>query len=217
LDHYRLSDVLTVSNVSDEGQDIELQEGERLTVLALVYAVLVASANDAAQVLANNYPGGQEAFVEAMNQKAFDLNLWDTNYANSTGLDTDDQDRLLVNHSFTSTLDLARLASEALKEPLIANVVATRYLEITDVTGQIVHPLYNINQLLGKVEGLKGIKTGWTEEAGECLVSFVERDSHKVVIVVLGSQDRFGETEKLVDWVFANFQWLPVTETTGWK
>jgi D-alanyl-D-alanine carboxypeptidase len=211
LDHYSLDQVLTVEGREWVGQSIELQDGERLTVRALLYALLVASANDAAEVLAANYPGGQPAFVRAMNQKAETLNLTNTHFANPTGLDTDDRDRLLANRSLSTTLDLARLATLAMKDPVFAEIVSTRQILITDITGEIHHPLGTINQLLGQVEGLKGVKTGWTQQAGECLVSFVERDGRGVIIVVLGSQDRFGETEKMVDWVFTNFEWQKMT------
>jgi D-alanyl-D-alanine carboxypeptidase (penicillin-binding protein 5/6) len=67
--------------------------------------------------------------------------------------------------------------------------------------------LKNVNQLLGKIPGVGGIKTGWTEEAGENLITLVERAGHRVIIVVLRSQDRFKDTEQLIDWVFGNFRW----------
>lgn len=205
LDHYQLDDILEVKGVSWEGQDMRLQEGEKISVRALLYGLLVASANDAAQILAQNYPGGKTAFIEAMNQKARELNLDHTSYGSPTGLNND---------SLTTTLDLARLTVQALKEPVFAQLVATPQIKVTDVSGQIIHPLFNINQLLGQIQGMKGVKTGWTEEAGECLVSFIEREGRGVIVVVLGSQDRFGETAQLVNWVFANHSWENLTPAT---
>jgi D-alanyl-D-alanine carboxypeptidase (penicillin-binding protein 5/6) len=67
--------------------------------------------------------------------------------------------------------------------------------------------LKNVNELLGKIPGVGGIKTGWTEEAGENLITMVERSGHKVIIVTLHSQDRFGDTSLLIDWIFGNYQW----------
>lgn len=212
LDHYPLDRILTVFSVNDDGQDVGLQAGERLTAESLLNALLVASGNDAAQVLAQNFPGGQTAFVAAMNQKAIGFNLVDTYFANPTGLDSSEFGPLWSDHSYTTTLDLARLTVEALRDPTFARIVQTPRLNIHDATGQIVHPLYNLNQLLGRVEGLKGVKTGWTEEAGECLVSFVERGSRGVVVVVLGSRDRFGESSRLIEWAFANYHWLDLAE-----
>jgi len=211
LDHYQLDDVLTVQGINWEGQDIGLREGEKLSARSLLYGLLVASANDAAQVLAKNYPGGERAFVAAMNQKAQELNLTDTYFANPVGLDSDENGDLLADHSFTTTLDLARLTTYALRNPVFAQIVATPKIVISDVTGKIIHPLQNINQLLGRIRGIKGVKTGWTEEAGECLVSFIKRENKGVVIVVLGSQDRFGETARLAEWVFANHSWENLT------
>ena len=65
----------------------------------------------------------------------------------------------------------------------------------------------NINELLDIVPGIKGVKTGWTENAGECLISWIERDGKSILTAVLASQDRFGETRKMTEWVFENFEW----------
>lgn len=213
FDQYQLNQVLTVKTVEERGQTIGLKQGERLTVRALLYALLVSSANDAAEVLAQNYPGGRAAFLVAMNQKAKFLNLTGSYFASPSGLDYDKNNKLLPSFSYSSPWDLARLAAELMKNPVLAKMVTTREILITDVRGEIVHPLLTINQLLGEVRGLKGVKTGWTEEAGECLVSLVERDGRRVILVVLGSLDRFGETARLAEWVFANFEWQTINPT----
>lgn len=207
LDAYQLTDVLTVKQINDLGQNIKLIEGERLTVQNLLYGLLVSSANDAALVLAQNYPGGTEAFVKQMNQKATQLNLLSTYFANPTGLDSDEEGKPLRDYSYTTALDLARLVAYALNNPDFAQIVATEKITITDVEGKIKHPLYNLNQLLGKVTGLKGVKTGWTQEAGECFVAYTQRNGQGIISVILDSEDRFGETTKLIDWVFTNYHW----------
>lgn len=211
LDHWRLEEILTVATVNDREQDMQLQEGEKITVGNLLYGLLVASANDAALVFAQDYPGGERAFVAAMNRKALGLNLNDTHFANPTGLDSDENGKLLADYSYTTALDLSRLAAVALKNQTIDEIVATPKITITDVSGKITHQLFSINALLGKVEGLKGLKTGWTEEAGECLVGYAERQGRGIISVVLGSQDRFGETAKLINWAFSNHRWEIVT------
>ena len=104
-------------------------------------------------------------------------------------------------------ITLLVLAVVALTNPVIAKIVAIPQITISDVTHTYFHALKNVNQLLGKIPGVGGIKTGWTEEAGENLVTYVERNGHKVIFVVLHSKDRFGETAKLIDWVFGNFSW----------
>jgi len=211
LDYYQPEDILTVGEVNDFGQTMKLIKGERITVKNLLYGLLVASANDAALVLAQNYPGGQKAFVTAMNKKAAALNLGNTYFANPTGLDSDEEGKLLADFSYTTALDLARLTTEAFKNPLFTQIIQTEKITVTDVYGRITHQLFNINQLLGKVEGLKGGKTGWTEEAGECLVAYTEKEGRGIITVILGSRDRFGETKKLIDWVFANYRWIDIT------
>lgn len=202
MEHYSLENVLTVPKIEDEGQDIDLVEGEKMTFENLLYALLVASANDAAETLVANYPGGKEIFINKMNEKAQSLSLTNTRFANPTGIDDSGQ--------YTSAFDLVLLTEYALANPVFAKMVATPQVEIKSVDGRQIHEMTNINQLLGKITGVRGVKTGWTKAAGECLVTYIERDGRKIIIVVLGSQDRFGETEKLINWVFENFEWQQI-------
>jgi D-alanyl-D-alanine carboxypeptidase (penicillin-binding protein 5/6) len=85
--------------------------------------------------------------------------------------------------------------------------VAQEKYTVRSVDGKYVHKLENINELVGKVEGVLGVKTGWTENANENLVTYVERDGKKIMIALLGSEDRFGETERLIDWIYENYSW----------
>jgi len=211
LEYYSFGEILIVKNPDDEGQDMRLLEGEMITVKNLLYGVLVSSANDAALILSQNYPGGTKAFIKRMNEKAKELNLNNTFFANPTGLDSDENGDLLPSYSYSTALDLARLSAVALKNENILEMVSTSYIEVTDITGEIVHYLYNINELLGKVPGMKGLKTGWTEEAGECLIGYTERGKRGIITVVLKSKDRFSETKKLIDWTFENHTWKDIT------
>ena len=199
LEGFLLDQVLEVPDFYKEGQNIELQKGEKLTVESLLDALLVASANDAAEVFAANYPGGREKFIERMNKKAEDLNLFNTHFVNPTGIDEEGQ--------YSSAADLARLAKMAIQNPKFIQIVSTQEMTIYSVDQKISHQMTNINSLLGRIPGIRGIKTGWTEEAGECFVGFYEKDNRQIITVVLGSQDRFGETVQLIDWVFKNFGW----------
>jgi len=199
LDHYQLTDILEVKTVNGIGMVMELEQGEKITVENLLYGLLVQSGNDAAYTLAENYPGGLENFVANMNKKAKELHLEKTKFVNTSGIDAYEH--------LSTTHDLAVLGAEAMKNPIFVKMVATKEIEVTDVSGEKKHLLTNVNKLLGKVTGLKGIKTGWTTNAGECLVSYTERSEKKVITVILVSEDRFGETEKLVKWIFANHEW----------
>lgn len=204
LDNYRLDEVIEVGSMANiAGQVMGLFEGEKITVESLLYGLLVQSGNDAAETLARAFPGGRGNFVQKMNEKVNSLNLKDTHFVNPTGLDEENQ--------YTTAFDLAQIAAEALKNPIFAKMVATKEMAVSDLEGDYWHYLTNVNQLLDKLWDIKGVKTGWTENAGECLVAYVERGERKIITVVLGSEDRFGETEGLISWVFDNFSWEKVT------
>jgi len=203
LDYYRLDDVLTVPNMDFQGQIIKLRAGEKMTVENLLHALLLASANDAAETLAANYPGGRKSFIEKMNQKAKELNLSNTYFTNPTGLDEEGQ--------YTTAFDLALLSRAAIQNEVFTKIVSKKEFLISLVDQKKFYSLRNINILLDKLPGIKGIKTGWTVSAGECLVSFYKKDEREIISVLLGSKDRFGETEKILNWVFENFEWkIPV-------
>ncbi|MBU1326856.1 D-alanyl-D-alanine carboxypeptidase [Patescibacteria group bacterium] len=199
LDAYQLDDVMTVKNVANAGQTMGLVAGERISVENLLYGTLIQSGNDAAYALADNYPGGAEAFVAAMNVKAQDLHMSNSSFTNPVGYDDE-------GHK-TTPLALMRLSQVALRNKTIAKMVAIPQITVSDVTHTYFHSLKNVNQLLGKIPGVGGIKTGWTEEAGENLITLIEKNGHRVIIVVLKSKDRFSDTSGLIDWVFGNYVW----------
>jgi len=203
LDHYPLNQVLTVGKIKVEGQKMGLYKGEQMEVEDLLYGLLVYSANDAAEVLAENFPGGREAFILAMNNKATELSMNYSRFENPVGLDG--------NFQVTTAKDLIRVSEVAMRNPVFTKIVGTKQIIVTDVTGKNKYNLRNINQLLGVVSGVLGVKTGWTENARENLVTYMERDGHKIMIVVLGSQDRFGETKELISWIFDNYKWQEVS------
>lgn len=207
LDAYKLDDVVTIQTVANSGQVMGLFPGEEITVENLLYGALVQSGNDAAWALAEHYPGGVDEFVKAMNGKAQSLHLTASHFTNPVGYDHPE-------HKMTA-IDLARLSSLALTNHTIAKIVAIPQITISDVYHTRFHALTNVNQLLGKIPGVGGIKTGWTEEAGENLVTLVTRNGHRVIIVVLKSQDRFKDTSYLIDWVFSHFDWKTFTPPTA--
>lgn len=203
LDAYPLDSILKVGpGVRVDGQKMGLFAGEEMKVEDLLYGLLVYSANDAAMTLAENYPGGYETFVDAMNAKAGYLSMSNTNFENPIGLDG--------NYQRSTARDLVRATEVAMKNPVFAKIVGTKEILITDVSGKYSYDLINLNQLLGTVPGVIGVKTGWTESARENLVTYIDRDGHEILITLLGSQDRFGETRELIDWIFANYNWAEV-------
>lgn len=202
MEHFSPEDIVKVGNVSIEGQKMGLVKGEEIRVDDLLYGLLIYSANDAAEVFAQNYPGGREAFITVMNLKAQELGLENSNFKNPTGLDGE-------GHKSTAR-DLVRVAEVAMRDSRFAEVVATKEKQVTSLDGLIVHRLTNLNELVGEVDGVLGVKTGWTKYARENLVTYVERNGHGVMIALMGSQDRFGETKELIEWIFGNYEWEEV-------
>jgi D-alanyl-D-alanine carboxypeptidase len=206
LDKYKLDDVLTVKTVVGESRTMGLISGEKITAESLLYGTLVHSANDAAYVLAENYPGGVDSFVGKMNEKVKSLHLLDTHFVNPVGFDDPKQ--------YTTAADLVKLAEVALANKTFAKIVSTKSITVSDVSFTYFHDLRNVNQLLGKVAGVAGVKTGFTQNAGEVLISEVKRNDRNLIIVVLKSNDRFDETTSLMDWVFGNFVWIKLPIVT---
>lgn len=206
LDYYKMNDVLTIETENVEGVNVGFKKDEKLLFENILYAMLLPSGNDAALALAENYPGGNDAFVQKMNEKAKFLQLQNTNFADPIGLE-DSRD-------YTTPLNLAKLASFATENKIFVQVVSTKSREITDVTGQKRYVLNNLNKLLG-VSGINGIKTGYTDEAGQVLVtSKIEIDgnnkTHTLIIVVMDSEDRFWDTSKLLYAISDNINYLSV-------
>lgn len=199
LDQFSLDTILTVGTPIKDGRIMDLQGGEKITLESLLYGLLVHSANDAAFVIADNYPGGSEAFMTAMNKKASDLNLDNTHFVNPAGFDD--------NKQYSTAKDLARLSIFAMKNKTIAKIVSTPAITVHDVDFKFFHPLTTVNKLLGIIPGVAGVKTGWTENAKENLINLTIRDGKQILTVVLGSDDRFGETQTLTNWVYNNFTW----------
>lgn len=202
MDTYEQNQVLKVGPINVVGQKMGLIQGEEIRFIDLLKGLLIFSGNDAAEVLANNHPGGRELFIGLMNKKVKDLGLNNTHFTNPAGLDNGAQ--------YSTTRDLVVVSKYAMANPVFADIVNTKETIVTSVDGRFVHRLININRLLGEVPGVKGVKTGWTENARENLVTYVDRDGKKIMIVVLGSSDRFGETKELIDWVFDSYVWQKV-------
>lgn len=203
MDKFGSSDELASTKSNQAiGKTIHLESGAVFTFSDLLYGLLLESGNDVALALAENYSGGYSAMIDDMNEKAKKLGMNQTNYRNVSGIDQ-------FGHQ-TTPRDMAILAAEAMKIPEFRNIVGTKEKNIISLDGKITHKLANTNELLGAIDGVAGIKTGWTTLAQECLIAYVERDGHRIIFVVLGSQDRFGETKQLIDWVFSNHLWRNV-------
>lgn len=201
LDYYKMDDVLTVFESNISGVRVGFQKGEKIRFEDLLYAMLLPSGNDAALTIAQNYPGEAQAFVKKMNEKAKDLYLFGTHFSDPAGLE-DFGD-------YTTALDLGRLASVAMKNEKFSQIVSTKYKIITTIDGSRSFELRNLNKLLG-TNGVSGIKTGFTDEAGGVLVTSTQKNGKKIIVVVMKSQDRFQDTEELLSSIEDNLTFLSI-------
>ena len=174
-----------------------LQVGERIRVRELLYALLLQSANDAAEALAEHVSGSVEAFVDLMNTRGVGLGLTRTRFDSPNGLDDE---------GYSTARDLVRLTRAAYEVPGFADLVATRFHTVHSPTAgpRIVQ---NRNALLWLYPGAIGVKTGFTTPAGFCLVAAAERDGERLVAVVLGEPgEPFSDAATLLNHGFAAFE-----------
>lgn len=196
-------DIVTVSGTaaSTAGSTIWLSRGEKITVKNLLAAAMIPSANDAAVALAEYNAGTEKIFVEKMNAYAEKFGMTQTKFVNATGLDGETEN--------TSTAyDLAILSRYALNNPLLRQYAGTKELTVTSVEGATTHKLENTNQLIGSYLDIKGLKTGYTIKAGECLIALKTTDNgNEIITIVLNADDRFKDTKLLLDWVIHAYNW----------
>jgi serine-type D-Ala-D-Ala carboxypeptidase (penicillin-binding protein 5/6) len=201
LDYYKIDDILTIKTDGIEGAKVGFMLGEELRFEDLLYAMLLPSGNDAALAIAENYPGGKSAFIRKMNEKAKKYSLLNTNFADSIGLE-DSRD-------YTTPLDLARLSAIAMENEEFAKIVGTKQIQITNASGNNKYSLENLNKLLGYL-GVNGVKTGYTTEAGQVLVTSKREGEHTLIIVVMDSLDRISDTIEILNQLAGNVTYLSI-------
>lgn len=223
LENLNLGDAVTASatavDVDRDGSNMGILEGEILTVEQLLYGLMVHSANDAANVLAEAVSGSLSAFVEKMNTRAAELGMENTHFANPHGYHDD-------NH-YTSAYDLYLLAKVAMQNEVFAKIVGTPTYEIPPTNRyKETRSLSNNNALINPMKGRKylysaatGVKTGHTSKAGNCLVSSAEKNGSSFLCVVLnapnenGTNYSFADTISLLDYGFQNFKTQTISDT----
>ena len=194
-----LGDTVTASAhaASMGGSDIWLEEGEQMTVDDMIKATAVASANDAAVALAEFVSGSEDDFVASMNEKAKALGMEDTTFMNCNGLDEEGH--------ITSAYDVAVMSRELIKHEKIFDYTSIWLDYLRGGETQIV----NTNKLLKSYDGITGLKTGTTGDAGSCITATAQRNGLSLIAVVLGAdngKDRFKDAAALLDHGFANFE-----------
>lgn len=206
LENYNLSKEVEISKeaVSQESEFGNLKIGEKFSVKELLYPLLMESSNDAAYALAETI--GEKEFVDLMNIKTADLGLEKTFFVNPTGLDPDNLSELT---NYSTAQDLVKLSNYLLKnQPIIWEFLKTKEFDLYLSDGVFHHKLNNTNELLGELPQIGG-KTGWTPQAKGCLLLVLNapRNKGKMVSVILGSDDRFGEMKKLINWIDEAYYW----------
>lgn len=204
-----------IDNLPSDGSNAGIKVGEEMTVENLLYCILVVSANEACDILAEGVSGSIDAFVDAMNAKAKAIGCEDTHFANTNGLQNSDH--------YTTAWDLYLITQEAMKHEMFMPICNTKVIEIPATNLSPSRTYYTTNYLLSPMratgyvyQGAEGIKTGSTSDAGYCLIASASRDGRSLLSVVLGAKQvtldngdkqvqSFSETIKLFDWGFDEF------------
>ena len=182
------------------GSQIFLKVGEKMTVEDLLKGVAIASGNDAVVALAERVSGSEEQFVKRMNIRAKDLGLKNTNFINATGLTAD-------NH-YSSAYDMSLIAKELIKHEKILEFTST-YEDYLRKDTKSPFWLVNTNRLVRFKEGVDGLKTGFTDEAGYCLTATGKKNNLRLISVVMGEESiekRSSDTVKLLNYGFNTFK-----------
>ena len=203
LENYNLNDVIKITkkDIGREGSSGNLRVEEIMTIRSLLTIMLIESSNNAAITLANQRPD----FILLMNKKAQDLNLSNTNFTNPDGLDETD--------NYSSAFDIAKIFSYLIKNHKEAlEILKIKNIVIYSSDGKIEHRLKNTNELLGRVSEVLAGKTGYTDNAGESLTLLISdlysnNFNNDIITVVLGSPNRFDESEKLIQWLKEAYIW----------
>ncbi len=195
------SDVVTTSEHAKSmgGSDIWLEVGEQMTVDEMIKATAVASANDAAVALAEHLCGSESDFVAKMNERAKELGMENTVFKNCNGLDEEGH--------ITTAYDVALMSVELMKHEKIYDYTTIWIDTLRGGETQIV----NTNKLLKSYDGITGLKTGTTGDAGSCITATATRNNMSLCAVVLGASsgtDRFKDAAQLLDYGFANYEVL---------
>jgi len=217
IENSNLNDIVTISSkaAGTGGSRLGLKTNDKISVKDLLYGLLLCSGNDAAVALAEHVSGNLTDFAILMNNKCTSLDLKLTNFVTPHGLDND-------NH-YTTAYELAVITNYALKNKTFRDYVSTKNYTVS-INGHIKN-LSNTNELLGNLDGVYGVKTGFTNGANRCLVTSVKRGNMDLICIVLGcdtKKDRTKDSIQLIEYAFKNFEMINirekiVTEFENWK
>ncbi len=216
IEDSNLDDVVEVSQkaAGTGGSRLGLKKADKVSVRDLLYGLMLRSGNDAAVALAEHVGGSVENFANLMNDKVRALNLKDTHFVTPHGLDDPEH--------YTTACELAQIADYALKNETFSQIVGTKNYTIT-INGY-PKSLNNTNELLGYFDGVYGVKTGFTNNAGRCLVTSIKKADLDIITVVIQAdtkKDRTKDSIKIINYIFENYKKINVEkivndEFTNW-
>ena len=205
LENCNLDDIVTISKKSANtgGSRLGLKTNDKISVLNLLYGLLLCSGNDAAVALAEYCSGSIPEFCNLMNQKAIELGLTNSHFETPHGLDSDGH--------YTTAYELALITDYSLKNSTFVKIVNTKNYTIT--INNYPKTLSNTNELLGVLDGVYGVKTGFTNGANRCLVTACKRNDMDLICIVLGCDTkkfRGRDSTKLINYCFDNFEYVNI-------
>lgn len=201
LENADLTDVVTIDKkaAGTGGSRLGLKTNDKITVHDLLYGLMLKSGNDAAVALAIHVGKSVEGFAEMMNKTAKDMGLTDSHFITPHGLD--------AKGHYTTAYELAYMADYALQNPKFKEIVSTKTYTVT-INNQ-PRVISNTNELLGSLDGVYGVKTGFTNGANRCLVTACKRGNIDIITVVLGADTkkiRTTDSMKLIEYTYKNYQ-----------
>ena len=207
LEKADLNETVTVSAKAGGtgGSRLGLKRGDKASVRDLLYGLMLRSGNDAAVALAEHVGGSVKGFAELMNEKAIELGLTNTHFVTPHGLDD-------ANH-YTTALELAKLTDYAMDNETFAKIVGTK--STTIYINNQSRQINNTNELLGVLNGVVGVKTGFTNNAGRCLVTETKRNNIDIITIVLGAdtkKDRTKDSVNLIEYTFSKYKMYNLEE-----
>lgn len=212
IENCDLNEVIEVSSKAAGigGSRLGLKKDDKINMNDLLYGLMLKSGNDAAVSIAETVGGSVEGFAELMNKKAKEIGLENTHFVTPHGLDDPEH--------YTTAYELAKLADYALKNDKFAKIVNTKNYTVT-ING---YPkvISNTNELLGCLDGVNGVKTGFTNNAGRCLVTSVNRNNFEIITVVLQADTkkfRTSDSIKIIEYVYNNYQYVNIKEMVDEK
>ena len=207
LENCNLQDQVTISqkSASTGGSRLGLSINDTISVQDLLYGLMLCSGNDAAVALAEHCSGSIENFANLMNAKAQELSLSSTHFVTPHGLDNPEH--------YTTVRNFAFLTDYALNNPLFLQIVGTKYYDVF-ING-VPKSIHNTNELLGYLPTVYGVKTGYTSQAGRCLVSSAKNNNLDIIVIVLGADTkkiRTTDSIKLINYTFENYETINLAD-----